>query len=102
MYVDRAFYGLRPASTGLIGAACAAVVLEVLTGVETAAGEGSLVKTFRLGEGGLAGLLNWRGLLLAALLLALTNWVKPTKKLHPIVFIALSAVVGVAFGFAGA
>ena len=39
---------------------------------------------------------------LAALLLALTNWVKPTKKLHPIVFIALSAVVGVAFGFAGA
>lgn len=102
VYVDRAFYGLRPASTGLIGAACAAVVLEVLTGVETAAGEGSLVKTFRLGEGGLAGLLNWRGLLLAALLLALTNWVKPTKKLHPIVFIALSAVVGVAFGFAGA
>ena len=101
-YVNRAFYGLRPASTGLIGAACAAVVLEVLTGVETAAGEGSLVKTFRLGEGGLAGLLNWRGLLLAALLLALTNWVKPTKKLHPIVFIALSAVVGVAFGFAGA
>ena len=102
VYVDRAFYGLRPASTGLIGAACAAVVLEVLTSVETAAGEGSLVKTFRLGEGGLAGLLNWRGLLLAALLLALTNWVKPTKKLHPIVFIALSAVVGVAFGFAGA
>ena len=39
-YVDRAFYGLRPASTGLIGAACAAVVLEVLTNVETAGGEG--------------------------------------------------------------
>ena len=101
-YVDRAFYGLRPASTGLIGAACAAVVLEVLTNVETAGGEGSLVKTFRLGEGGLAALLNWQGLLLAALLLALTNWVKPTKKLHPIVFIALSAAVGVIFGFAGA
>ena len=102
VYVDRAFYGLRPASTGLIGAACAAVVLEVLTNVETAGGEGSLVKTFRLGEGGLAALLNWQGLLLAALLLALTNWVKPTKKLHPIVFIALSAAVGVIFGFAGA
>ena len=40
--------------------------------------------------------------LLAAVLLALTNWVGPAKKLHPIVFIALSAVVGVAFGFAGA
>ena len=101
VYVDWAFYGLRPASTGLIGAACASVVLEVLTNVETAGGEGSLVKTFRLGDGGLTALLNWRGLLLAALLLALTNWVKPTKKLHPIVFIALSAVVGVAFGFAG-
>lgn len=102
VYVDRAFYGLRPASTGLIGAACAAVVLEVLTNVETVKAEGSLVKTFRLGEGGLAGLLNWQGLLLAALLLALTNWVKPTKKLHPIVFIALSALVGAAFRFAGA
>ena len=101
VYVDRAFYGLRPASTGLIGAACAAVVLEVLTNVETAGGEGSLVKTFRLGEGGLTALLNWRGLLLAALILVLTNWVKPTKKLHPIVFIALSAAAGVMFGFAG-
>ena len=40
-------------------------------------------------------------LALAALLLVLTNWVKPTKKLHPIVFIVLSAVVGVAFHFAG-
>ena len=30
-----------------------------------------------------------------------TNYVKPTKKLHPIVFIAASAVIGVAFSFAG-
>ena len=102
VYVDRAFYGLRPASTGLIGAACAAVVLEVLTNVESVGAAGSLVKRFRLGAGGLAGLLNWRGLALAAVLLVLTNWVKPTKKLHPIVFIALSAVVGVVFRFAGA
>ena len=40
-------------------------------------------------------------LALAAVLLVLTNWVKPTKNLHPIVFIALSAVVGVVFHFAG-
>ena len=46
-------------------------------------------------------LFDWRGLALAAVLLVLTNWVKPTKKLHPIVFIVLSAVVGVAFHFAG-
>ena len=40
-------------------------------------------------------------IILAAVLLALTNWVKPTKNLHPIVFIAASAVVGVVFRFAG-
>ena len=49
----------------------------------------------------LAGLISWPGLILAAVLLALTNWVKPTKNLHPIVFIAASAVVGVVFRFAG-
>ena len=47
-----------------------------------------------------SGLLNWPGLLLAAVLLVLTNWVKPTKNLHPIVFIVLSAVVGIAAGAA--
>lgn len=99
-YVDQAFYGLRPASTGLIGAAFVTVMLEVLTSVETAAGSG-LVKRFSL-AGGLTELLNWRGLLLAAVLLALTNWVKPTKNLHPVAFIALSAAVGIVFGFAGA
>ena len=36
---------------------------------------------------------------MAAVLLVLTRWVKPTKKLHPVVFIAASAVVGVLFSF---
>ena len=40
-------------------------------------------------------------LLLAVVLLVLTNWVKPTKGLHPIVFIGISAVAGVVFGVAG-
>ena len=97
--VNNAFYGLRPASTGLIGAACVAVVLEVLTYVTVQTPAGSMVNSFSLAEG--SGLLNWPGLLLAAVLLVLTNWVKPTKNLHPIVFIGLSAVVGVVFGFAG-
>ncbi len=99
-YVNQAFYGLRPASTGLIGAACVAVVLEVLTSIESvkpAAGEG-IVNAFRIAGDSL---LNWRGLALAAVLLVLTNWVKPVKNWHPIVFIGISAVVGVAFGFAG-
>ena len=96
--VNSAFYGLRPASTALIGAACVTVVLEVLTSVAVQTPEGSIVNTFSLTG---SGLLNWPGLALAAVLLVLTNWVKPTKNLHPIVFIALSAVVGVVFGFAG-
>ena len=95
--VNNAFYGLRPASTALIGAACVAVVLEVLTYVTVQTPAGSMVNSFSLAEG--SGLLNWPGLLLAAVLLVLTNWVKPTKKLHPIVFIGISAVVGVVFQF---
>ena len=82
-YVDGAFYGIRPASVGLIIAA------------------GLLVAkiTFFL-EGTLAvGALSWKAVLLAAVLLVLTRWVKPTKKLHPVVFIAASAVVGVLFSF---
>ena len=98
-YVNNAFYGLRPASTGLIGAACVAVVLEVLTHVVSlGTSEGGIVNRYAL-EGSL---FDWRGLALAAVLLVLTNWVKPTKKLHPIVFIAFAAVVGVVFRFAGA
>jgi len=96
-YVNNAFYGLRPASTGLIGAACIAVMLEVLTSVNVLS-EGRIVNAFQLGEGSV---LHLPKLALAALLLALTNWVKPTKNLHPIVFIALSAVVGILFGFTG-
>ena len=46
-------------------------------------------------------LVNLFCLLLAAVLLVLTNYVKQTKKLHPIVFIGLSAVVGILFHFGG-
>ena len=98
-YVDRAFYGLRPASTGLIGAACVSVILEVLTSVQLVAREGGFIKAPVLGGGSL---FNVPGLLLAALLIVLTNYVPKVKGFHPIVFIGLSAVVGVVFGFAGA
>ena len=99
-YVNDAFYGLRPASTGLIGAACVSVILEVLTGIEAVSPESGIVNGFAL-PGGLGTLLNWKGLILAAVLLVLTNWVKKVKNWHPIVFIGLSAAAGVAFGFAG-
>ena len=97
-YVTHAFYGLRPASTGLIGAACVSVIFEVLTCIRVTSGDGALLNSFQTAGGSI---LNLRGLLLAAVLLVLTNWVKPLKNWHPIVFIALSAVVGVVFGFAG-
>ena len=99
-YVNDAFYGLRPASTGLIGAACVSVILEVLTGIEVVTPEAGILNSFAL-PGGWGSLVSWRGLALAAVLLVLTNGVKKVKDWHPIVFIGLSAVVGVAFGFAG-
>ncbi|MCI6720161.1 MAG: chromate transporter, partial [Clostridiales bacterium] len=61
--VNHAFYGLRPASTALIGAACVSVVLEVLTHVTITAPAGSIVNHFSLEAA--SGLLNWPGLLLA-------------------------------------
>lgn len=95
-WVERAFYGLRPASTGLIGAACVSVVLEVLTGIRIA-GDGLVNGMSVSGEH----LLLWDKLLLAALLLVLMNAVPKVKDLHPIVFIALSAAVGILFRFGG-
>ena len=95
--VSNALYGLRPASTGLIAAACIDVVLQVMLNVSSSSGDGTLVKGFAH-----AGGLNLRGILLAAVLLVFTNFVKPTKKWHPIIFIGISAVVGIVFGFAGA
>ena len=80
-YVSGAFYGLRPASTALIPAAGLVVVKA----------------TFVVSTG-----FFWQGLILAAVIIVLTNFVKQTKKWHPIVFIGLSALVGVVFRFAGA
>lgn len=89
--VKSIFYGLRPASTGLIASAGIGVVMLCLLDREAYARTGALTDLFQ-----------WKGLLLAAALLALTRWVKPTKGLHPIVFILLSAAVGMLFRFAGA
>ena len=80
-YVDSAFYGLRPASTGLITAAGLTVAMGNLFTSE--------VMSFAT--------LNWKGIVLGVVLWVLTNKVKQTKKLHPIVFILASAVVGVVF-----
>lgn len=100
-YVNSAFYGLRPASTGLIGAACATVTIKLLTSVQIQSGAHSLLKEFSVVRGEDGGLFFWKGIALAAVLLVFTNFVKPTKKWHPIIFIGISALVGILFRFAG-
>ena len=82
-FVNHAFYGLRPASTGLIAAAGISVILSNLVTIG-----GATEHTFAV---------NWKGLALAVVLWLLTNVFKKTKGLHPIVFIGLSAVVGILF-----
>ena len=79
-YVEGAFYGLRPASVGLIAAAGLLVAKITFFG---------------------AGEVHIKAIVLAALLIVLTRYFVPTRKLHPIVFIAFSAVVGIVFSFAG-
>lgn len=90
-YVEAAFYGLRPASTALIAAAGVLVVEIALLNLDVFRESGKILD-----------ILDYKAIILAVLLLALTRWIKPTKKLHPIVFIAFSAVVGIVFSFAGA
>ena len=87
-YVDAAFYGLRPASSGLITAALLSLIAIALLHVDLFRETGNLLD-----------LVDLKSLILAAVLLVLTRWVKPTKKLHPIVFILASAVVGAVFSF---
>lgn len=86
-FVEAGFYGLRPASAGLIGAAGISVASMALLQYGS-----SLVGGWSV---------NWKAVVLAVVVLVLSNWVKPTKKWHPIAFIGISAVVGVVFRFAG-
>lgn len=51
-----------------------------------------------LADGFSAAFFNGKGLCLAAVLWILTNKVKQTKKLHPILFIGASAAVGILLG----
>ena len=82
-YVDFAFYGLRPASAGLIAAAGISVLQTALMFPE------ELAKGFSLQA------INWLGCILAIVLWILTNKVKKTKGLHPVVFILASALIGI-------
>ena len=89
-YVDGAFYTLRPASTGLIAAAGWSVFALVLLNLD------AVRTSYRIAD-----LFQWKNLILFAVIWVLTNLVKPVKKLHPVVFLALAAVVGIVFRLGG-
>ena len=82
--VDAVFYGIRPASTALITAALVEVCAIALVNIGAAFGT---VDFF-----------HWKAILLAVAVFVCLQ-VKPLKKLHPIVFIAASAVIGIVFQF---
>ena len=80
--VDDVFYGLRPASTALITSAGLSVALSIFILVGGAEGH-----TFSV---------NWMSLILAVLVF-IGMRVPKLKKLHPIVFIGVSALIGILF-----
>ena len=85
-YVDMGFYGMRPASTALITAALIGLMAVCLFGA-------SGIKGFAATAS-----LSAKPLILFAALMVVTN-IKKIKDLHPIVFIAVSAVIGILFNY---
>ena len=85
--VDSVFYGLRPASTALITAALIQVCTIALMFHEVPVPEYGVIKTQ---------LFYWPAIALAAVVFVCLQ-IKPLKKLHPIVYILASAVVGIVF-----
>ena len=96
-YVQALFYGLRPASSGLIGAACIGVGAAVLFSF---GGVSSVLASIR-----------WKAVVLALILWPLMNlgnmkrfknnaFLKKLSTIHPAFFLAASAAIGMIFRFA--
>lgn len=83
--VQAAFYGLRPASTALIAAALAEVCTVALLFHPVVSPQGDVVQTK---------LFYWPAIFLAAAVFVCMR-LKPLNRLHPIVFIGLSALAGI-------
>ena len=83
-YVDRAFYGLRPASIAMISAAGINVVRIALVRLSALENGPDLLRFF-----------NWPALLLAAAIFI----AQKKLKWHPVAFIAISALIGIIFHF---
>lgn len=89
-YVQSAFYGLRPASTGLIAAAGLSVVALVILQKDKFAVTGSVMD-----------LVNIPNIILMFILYYFTAKCKKTKGLHAAAFIAASALIGIVFHLGG-
>lgn len=82
-YVQRAFYGLRPASIGLVAAACWGVAKIALIDIEKFTTTGSFTDLFII-----------KGIILAVALYIIQA---VFKKLHPICLILIAAIIGIIF-----
>jgi len=85
--VDAVFKGLRPASMGLIAAAFLQVCSIALMNRETLIPDKGVVRV---------DLFHWPAIALAAVIFLCLRYT-PLKKLHPVAFIALAAVIGILF-----
>ena len=85
-YVESAFYGLRPASIAMISAAGINVARIALVHMNVLSEGGSFLNFFNL----------------PAISLAVVLFIAQKKlKWHPVIFIAISALVGIIFHFGG-
>lgn len=80
-YVNAVFYGLRPASAAMISAA--GLIVARITFLQS----GSMLN------------LNVKAIILAGVLLVFTHAITFTKKLHPVIWIFISALVGIIFNY---
>ena len=87
-FVEGAFYGIRPASTGLIAAAGLTVAAGTLLDLSAWTGAARFYTV-----------IDWKACLLAAAVI-IAN--RRFEKLHPAVFILLCAAIGILFRFGGA
>ncbi|MBQ4482363.1 MAG: chromate transporter [Lachnospiraceae bacterium] len=85
-YVEAAFYGLRPASIAMISAAGVNVVKIALIDIPAFSESHDVTRLFL-----------WKGIVLAVIIF----FARRKFKLHPVLFIAISAVCGIVFKFAG-
>ena len=85
-YVDRAFYGIRPASTGLITAALIGLFATCLLGADGFKGIFTRIT------------IDPKVILLFVVLLVLSN-IKKIRDIHPIFFVIAAAAIGIIFKF---